>query len=132
MSFRKKLLFISSLALVSLPVISHADLVTTNNTDEISAVRISSNGICTGNVPGEHYTNPHSTNRTTLLGVKLLCGAVSTCDAVMYSSLHCDAGTEIAKVSLSIPSLNVTVVNGQLNSHYKVSASGSNVSINYA
>lgn len=130
MSLKKKILLVSSLALLTLPVISFADLVTVNNTNEYSAVRVTSTGICSGNVG--RYTAPHSTSTTSPLAVRVLCsGSGPSCAAVMYSSTTCVAGTEVANVSVNMANMNVSV-NGVINPRYSIIAQGSTMTINYA
>jgi hypothetical protein len=130
MLLKKKLILGSVLAIMSLPVISHADLLTYNDTNEESTVKITSAAgqPCSGTFG--HYTSKkggdpaHNPDVTNLSGVRLLCHQLvgsGTCTATMYATRNC-TGNPIAYLSMAIPSLKVTVL--QTLSPYKVVTEG--------
>ncbi|EKD73370.1 MAG: hypothetical protein ACD_45C00342G0003 [uncultured bacterium] len=128
---KKTTLIGSVIALFSLPVIASANLDTINNTNEDSAVRITSNILkpCSGSTG--HYTPAHGESQTTPLQVRLLCTKTSgICTADMYPSKDC-SGEKIATVSIDLSTLAVNV-DQIYDTHYVITSTESKVEINYS
>jgi hypothetical protein len=99
MFFKKSILLGSALSLLSISVIAQATdgLLTVNNTDNISAVKLTSgkfSGICTGTPPAPlpaQYTNPHDRTTVGWVAVGLLCtnSAGRICTAQIHMSKDC-------------------------------------------
>ncbi len=99
MFLKKSILLGSALTLLSISGITQAadGLLTINNTDNISAVRLTSgkfSGICTGTPPAPlpaQYTNPHDRTTVGWVAIGLLCtnSAGRICTAQIHMSKDC-------------------------------------------
>lgn len=120
----KKIALIGSTFIASvLPVLASADLVTVNNTNEPSSVRIVSTGLCPTRVTPAHQT------LTTSQGlVQTLCGGRKSgpCTANVFASGNCGA-PQAGVVTIDLSSLNVTV--NQSMAPFAIVANGSTVTI---
>lgn len=124
MLLKKCALVAATVAALSLPVLASADLVTINNTNEPSSVRLST-GLCPTRV-----TPAHQSISTPIGMVRLLCGGRTsgTCDADVFASGNCGA-PQAGSVTIDLSNLNVTV-NSSI-APYVITANGSTVTISY-
>jgi len=132
--FLKKIALLgAAIGIITLPLTANAaTLITNNDTDEVSAVKItnSSGHLCSGYFPGG-ATPPHQTNSTAWSIVTFLCGGSgSVCTADIYATKDC-SGAVIASASLDLQNPNVTITQ-IYNPRYAVSGSGTTVTIGYA
>jgi hypothetical protein len=132
MKLKKSIVIGTTLAVLSLPIIANADLITINKTSEYSSVIATSNkNLCSGGASGG-VTYPYSTNTTTATQVKIVCGtANATCVANVVMETSLDAakkcsGTVIGTAYLRMSDNVVTSVSLIPGSGYTVSGVGSN------
>lgn len=129
--FLKKMALIgSAVAVLGLPVVACADLVTINNTNEPSSVRINSTGICPTRV-----TEPHQSLPTAISLVRTICGnplkRTGTCAATVFASRDC-SGPALATVTINLANLNIESISNDSSSAYNVhSPAFSTVQIDY-
>lgn len=129
--FLKKMALIgSAVAALGLPVIACADLVTVNNTNEPSSVRINATGICPTRV-----TEAHQTLASAISIVRTICGSPlkrsGDCAATVFASRDC-SGAPIATVTIDLANLNIKSISNDDKSVYNVhSPAFSTVQIDY-
>jgi len=141
MLLKKCALIGSTLAILGLPVLASANLLTYNYTNEISTVKITSSilKLCSvgplsnkftpaikNGIPGNSSTTPAE--------VKTICQQFSgTCEADMYATPNCDAGgaKPIAHLKIDVGNLAVAIVS-KLSPKYAIDVAGSTVVVKYA
>lgn len=133
MFLKKTILLGAAFVIINLPLISKAaELTTLNNTNETSAVKITSNvtKVCSGLFPNG-ATLPHQKLSTPWPLVNFLCsGSGSICTADIYATKDC-TGAVIASATLDLKNPNVTITQ-IYNPNYIVSGAGTTVTIDYA
>jgi len=123
----KNILLVGALA-SALPLAAMAqNLVTVNNGNSTSAVKIVSGslaGTCTGNIPFGS-TPAHSTTQTPWLTVEGLCaGSGATCNAQVFMTKDC-SGAPVADVTLTLANGNITSDNSEVTTGpYSVTING--------
>lgn len=114
---KKSALLGMALAIASLPMITHADLVTTNNTRLDSTVRVKHSGACAGSFG--KYTPAGQTRDVRWGEVQALClGSGNICSALVYMSRDC-SGPIHAEANVNLQTKTVTVTSVSPTSPYK-------------
>lgn len=123
----------TTLAFLSLPLAAYADLTTTNNTNEDSTVKVTSNSTKPCAATFGEFTPAHTPDpgRPTKWGsVKLLCAQFSgTCTADIYMTKTCDSEV-VATAALDLSKQEITITSVK-SSKYEFLPSGSHLTINY-
>jgi len=135
MQFKKSALIGTALTILSFPLITNANLITTNNTSEYSSVQIISlsPNRCSGQAHDDvGITKPHSTTDTSTTDVKALCSKTPCIAKILmetdYNSAKTCSGNVIDIGTAEIDDLNSDVVTSinVTNTHYSVTGNGSN------
>src|SRR5690349_9389274 len=107
----------SALMILGLPVLAQASLVTINQTNEDSTVKITSSPskFCSSSPPFYKYTPAHNQTSSSVIDVRTICQmpvGSGTCEADVYPSHYCDAGgvKSIAHVKINVSNLVVTSI----------------------
>jgi len=104
--FLKKIALVGSAVVAfGLPVLACADLVTVNNTNQYSSVRVQT-GICPTRV-----TPPHQSLATPIGIVRTICGGRKSgdCAATVYASSDC-SGAPVANITIDLGNLNIKAI----------------------
>ncbi len=129
MRLKKIALIGSAVAALGLPVLASADLVTVNNTNEFSSVRIQQTGICP-----TRTTAPHGSLPTAIGTVRTICGnplkKTGDCTATVFASSDC-SGAPVATVTIDLANLNIKAINNLSGSYAVSSPAFSTVQIDY-
>ena len=134
---KKQTLIATVIAAVALPALASADpvLATHNNTNETSAVRVTSGsfkGQCSGTVPAKlRSIAPPGYSSVPWRNVQGLClNSGNVCTAEIHMTPDC-SDPAIATASLDLGAKVVTVGAQPETSRYVVTASGTDVFLNY-
>lgn len=136
MLLKKTALLGATLAVLNAPLATYANLETNNYTDENSAVKVLSSGICSGNLG--FYTPARPTKEkgsyghlsTTPFSVRVLCNGANPCSADIYMTKDC-SGDKVATASIDTNTINIIKVQNVEQSKYIAIGSGSTVEIHY-
>lgn len=120
----------SAMAVLGLPVIASADLVTANHTNEYSSVRVQT-GICP-----TRTTPPQQTLSTPISQVRTICGnplkRTGTCAATVFASDNC-SGAPVANVTIDLSDAHIVGITNLRTDTYNVHSDGSStVTIDYS
>jgi hypothetical protein len=126
----KTLLLSTFIAVITVPAIANAALITTNNSAYDSAVKVTSGafaGKCTGSLPPpmQQYTPAHSTSTVDWSMVDVLCtGSGNLCSAEIYANINC-TGSPIGTAVLDLA--NQVLTAKSLAANFAITAQGSHV-----
>ena len=128
----KKAILIGAIALSCLPLIARADLITNNNTDEPSTVKITTGvlKLCSGGFDGGITPAREMNHRVPQDSVKRLCtGSGNKCRANLYASSNC-SGDVVGVAELDLDKKEISVVDSS-HPRYVIKADKSTIEINY-
>lgn len=132
MFLKKTALMGAALALLSMPLIANADLLTTNNTDEDSTVKVTSGKFhpCAGSIG--QFTPAHGELRTPWGQVRGLClSSGDICTADLYMTKDC-TGPVVGVATLDLSKQTITAIYS-LDPRYNFHVEGStHVVLDYA
>lgn len=136
MLLKKIALLGATLAVLSAPLATYANLETNNYTDEDSAVKILSSGTCSGTLGFYTPARPQKEKgsfghlSTSPLAVRILCVHTNPCSAEIYMTRNC-SGNKVATAKIDTNTLNILEVINEKGVNYITEGSGSTVEIHY-